>query len=95
MQPLKLLVIVLGVVIVVGLAVVVVTVVHRMGGTGGGRAFETADLTLPKGCHVIGMASAGERLAVRLGDAPECQIILFVDPESGQQSGRVNLLTQP
>jgi hypothetical protein len=50
---------------------------------------------LPKGCHVVGMTGAGARLALRLGDGPDCQIILVVDPESGQETGRIGLLTQP
>ena len=96
MQSLKVLVIVLGLVIVAGLGVVIATVIQRMGGHGpGGRSFDSASLTLPKGCHVIGMAAAGDRLALRLGDGPDCQIILFVDPQSGQEAGRVSLLAQP
>ena len=95
MQPLKVLVIVLGVVIVVGLGIVVVTVVQRLGHGAGARSFDTASLMLPKGCHVVGMTGAGARLALRLGDGPDCQIILVVDPESGQETGRIGLLAQP
>ncbi len=96
MQPLKVLVIVMGVVIVVGLGVVVVTVIDRLGKrAAGARSFDTASLLLPKGCHVIGMAGAGARLALRLGDGPDCQLILLVDPESGRETGRIGLLEQP
>ena len=94
MQSLKVLVIVLGVVIVVGLGVVVVTVIQRLNAHGS-RGFVSASLTLPKGCHVIGMAAAGDRLALRLGDGSDCQIVLFVDPQTGQETGRVGLLAQP
>jgi len=96
MQPLKLLVIVMGVVIVVGLGIVVAAVIQRLGkhGAGGGR-FDTANLLLPKGCRVAEMAAAGARLALRLGDGPDCQIILLVDPESGRETGRIGLLGQP
>ncbi len=96
MQPLKVLVIVLGVVIVIGLAVVVVTIANHFGKPGSaGRSFDTAGLALPKGCHVVEMAAAGTRLALRLGDGSDCQVILLVDPESGREMGRIGLLAQP
>jgi hypothetical protein len=95
MQPLKLLVILMGVVIVVGLAIVVGTVIQRLGHGAAGRSFDTASLALPKGCRVVGMTGAGERLALRLGDGPDCQMILFVDPENGQEAGRIALVGQP
>jgi hypothetical protein len=41
------------------------------------------------------MVNAGDRLALRLGDTPECQVILFVDPQSGQQTGSLAVQTQP
>jgi hypothetical protein len=93
MQALKILVVVLGVLIVAGLGIVVVTIVSRSGHGGGG--FDSAALTLPKGCHLIGMVNAGDRLALRLGDSPACQVILFVDPQSGQQVGSLALQSQP
>ena len=94
MQALKVLVVVMGVLIIAGVAVVAVTVINRMS-HGGGASFSAANLTLPKGCHLVGMVSAGNRLALRLGDTSECQVILFVDPESGQQVGSLALQTQP
>jgi hypothetical protein len=94
MQGLKLLVIAMGVLIVIGVAVIVVTVVNRVRGVSG-RSFDQASLVLPKGCHVAGIATAGARLALELGDGPECQLILFVDPESGRETGRLSLLAQP
>jgi hypothetical protein len=41
------------------------------------------------------MAAAGPRLALRLGDGPGCEAIVFVDPATGQQLGRLQLLQQP
>jgi hypothetical protein len=92
MQALKLLVIVMGVLIVAGIALIVVTMMNRSGHGGG---FGSAAITLPKGCHLIGMVNAGDRLALRLGDTPECQVILFVDPQSGQQTGSLAVQPQP
>ncbi len=94
MQGLKLLVIFMGVLIVIAIAVIVVTVVSRVRGMSG-RSFDQASLVLPKGCRVAEIAAAGARLALRLGDGPDCQLILFVDPESGRETGRLSLLAQP
>jgi Family of unknown function (DUF6476) len=95
MQALKVLVVVMGVLIIAGVAVVAVTIVNRLSHGSSSPGFSAANLTLPKGCHLVGMVSAGNRLALRLGDSAECQIILFVDPESGQQMGSLALQTQP
>ena len=93
MQGLKILVIFMGVLILAGMTVVGLTIFNRMGSGGGG--FGSAALTLPKGCHLIGMVNAGDRLALRLGDSAECQVILFVDPDNGQQTGSLALQSQP
>jgi hypothetical protein len=96
MRALKILVIVMGLLIVAGLTVIFATLAKRMAGAGephGG--FDSAALQLPKGCRVVEMAAAGPRLALRLGDGPGCEAILFVDPATGQQLGRLQLLQQP
>jgi len=93
MQGLKILVIAMGIVILIGLTVVIVTVASRL--KGGGQGFAGASLVLPKGCRVMEMAAAGAKLALRLGEGPDCQAILFLDPETGREAGRVSLLSQP
>ena len=93
MQALKIIVVGLGLLILIGVTVVVVTISKRLSGMGG--AFANAALQLPKGCRVLDMAAAGGRLALRLGDGSDCQAILFVDPASGQQTGRLDLQQQP
>ncbi|HZT19029.1 MAG TPA: DUF6476 family protein [Dongiaceae bacterium] len=96
MQGLKILVVVLGVLILVGLAVVIVTIASRLKGPAGARpGFGAASLLLPKGCRVVEMTPAGARLALRLGEGPDCQLILFLDPETGREAGRLSLLAQP
>jgi hypothetical protein len=95
MQGLKILVIAMAVLIVAGLTVMIITVAYRLKGAGGGHGFGTASLLLPKGCRVSEMASAGNKLALRLGEGTDCQAIIFLDPESGQETGRVSLLGQP
>jgi hypothetical protein len=93
MQALKIIVVGLGLLILIGITVVIVTVSKRLSGSGAG--FASAALQLPKGCRVLDMATAGGRLALRLGDGPDCQAILFVDPATGQQTGRLDLQQQP
>jgi hypothetical protein len=95
MQALKIIVIALGVLILVGVTVVIVAVATRMKGGSPGRSFEPASLVLPKGCRVVEMTTAGPRLALRLGDGSDCQLILLVDPDSGRETGRISLLAQP
>jgi Family of unknown function (DUF6476) len=95
MQALKIIVIAMGVLILVGVTVVIVAVATRMKGSSPGRSFEPASLVLPKGCRVVEMTTAGARLALRLGDGSECQLIVLVDPDSGRETGRISLLAQP
>jgi len=94
MQGLKILVIFMGALILAGMTVVGLTIFNRMG-SGGSGGFGSIALALPKGCHLIGMVNAGDRLALRLGDSAECQVILFVDPHNGQQTGSLALQSQP
>ena len=95
MRALKILVIVMGLLIVTGLTGIFATLAKRMAGTSEPQGFNSATLQLPKGCRVVEMAAAGPRLALRLGDGPDCEAILFVDPATGQQLGRLQLMQQP
>jgi hypothetical protein len=95
MQALKVLVGVMGALIVVGTVVVIVTIAQRMSRGSAAPGFGKAALVLPKGCRVVEMTAAGAKLALRLGDGPDCQGIVIVDPETGRQTGRFELLAQP
>ena len=95
MRALKIIVVVMGLMIVIGLTVIFATLAKRMTAGTETRGFEAATLALPKGCRVVEMAAAGPRLALRLGDGPDCAAILFVDPATGQQLGRLQLSQQP
>ncbi len=96
MQALKVLVIVMGLMIVAGVAIVVTTIVNRMSApprttTG----FDTVRLAMPAGCRVLEATAVGERLALRLGDGPRCQSVLLIDPASGRLAGRIDLEAAP
>ncbi len=95
MRALKILVIVMGLLIVIGLTVIFGTLVKRMTAGGEPGGFDTATIALPKGCRVMEMAMAGPRLALRLGDGPDCEAIVFIDPATGKQLGRLQFSQQP
>jgi hypothetical protein len=88
-RALKVLVVVMGVMIVVGIAVVAVTIVRRVSGTVGAPPPAAVSalpsrivLDQPPGTRIAGMAATSDRLAVRLeGGGPDR--ILLLDPRTG------------
>ena len=76
----------MGVLIVLGVAILGVTIVRRLAApVQVPQAFDE-----PLGTHMQSVASAGDRLAVLLtGGGPDR--ILFLDPRTGQVTGRVGL----
>lgn len=105
MQALKALVIVMGVLIVIGTTVVVVTIYNRMQTLGEAApepaaapaasaplpVFREAPVALPDGCRVVEMVPAGERLLLRLGSIARCNRILVLDLGSGAVLGSFEL----
>jgi hypothetical protein len=92
MRALKIATIAMGVLIVLGTTVILVTVVKRtMSGPAGvpDKAF-TSVLDEPEGTAIAGIASVRDRLAVQLhGGGPDR--VLLIDPASGAVVGRVSL----
>ena len=87
MWALKALVIGMGILLVVGTGVVVVTIVHRMSSgatakTAGSRLPDHADILLPPGAKVESVTAIGDRLALRV-TASSGESILLVDPVTG------------
>lgn len=110
MQALKALVIIMGVLIVLGTTVVVVTIYNRLnsGGTERGAteraagpasptpaSFGTATVALPDGCRASEMVPGGDRLLLRLGGGPGCDGILVLDLNTGRQLGKLEFVTEP
>ncbi len=97
MKPLIALVIIMGVLIVAGLVVVVVTIANRLGGadrTANTRAaaeFATVDLPVPAGCEVMETTAADDRLILRLGSGERCNQVLIVDMATGRLLGTLRL----
>ena len=89
MRALMALVIGMGVLIVAGVAVIGVTIMHRMGGAGGAGPAHTVVLDEPAGTHILSVAPDGDRLAVLLSGGGSDRVVL-VSP-NGTVSGRIAL----
>jgi hypothetical protein len=99
MKPLVALVIIMGVLIVAGIVVIVVTIVSRMGGDRTANSpvatatqFATVDLPVPAGCQVMETTTAADRLVLRLGTGERCNQVLIVDMATGRLLGTVRLV---
>lgn len=81
--------VIMGILIVVGTGVIIVTVVKRMGG-GSAPSNVTVVLDEAEGTRIIGIAAMSDRLAVLMqGGGPDR--IVLIDPHSGAQAGAVTL----
>jgi hypothetical protein len=88
MRALKILVVVMGVLIVIGIAVLVAAMVQRVGG--GTAVTASATLAEPAGTHIASTSLAGDRLALQLqGGGPDRVVI--VDLRNGRVIGRAGL----
>jgi hypothetical protein len=86
----------MGVLIVVGFAVVVIEITRRLATMGAEESFpggEARALGVPQGCTVAEIAGVGERLALRLEPAATCPDLIYLDA-SGREVGRVELQPQ-
>ena len=89
MRFLRVLVIAMGVLIVVATTTLVVLIARRLGGTSLSVSVAVV-LDEPGGTRMVGIAAAGDRLAVELqGGGPDR--VLLIDPRTGAVVGRVGL----
>jgi len=99
MRALKILVAVMGVMLVVGLAVVVATIIHRAtqrqatapAASSAVPGFGHATVTLPAGARVVEMRDAGGRLVLRLQRVDGSEALLIIDPATGAEIGTIDL----
>jgi hypothetical protein len=91
MRALQAAVIVMGVLIVAGVATIVVTVVSRLSGGGAAGGMPTqALLDEPAGSRIAGLAVAADRVAVQLqGGGPDRVVV--VETRSGHVIARIGL----
>lgn len=79
MRGLKILVVVMGVMIVAGVAVMIAVIAQRLGGGGAGSVAADAVLQEPAGTHIVGSSFAGDRLALQLqGGGPDRVVVVDV-----------------
>ena len=98
MQALKVLVIAMGVAIFAILAVIVVTVVQRIGGGPvTSEGFGEVRLPVPEGCTLAQVEAGEGRLVLRLDGPPDrgCQQAVLIDPDSGEVLGRITAAPGP
>jgi hypothetical protein len=91
---LKVLVVVMGLLIVVGLIVVAAEISRRMssassGPTPSGTAF-SGRIALPSGSQVVSVSPAGDRVAVHVKAADGRSTLYIVDPRNGALLGTVD-----
>jgi hypothetical protein len=91
MRALQAAVIVMGVLIVGGVATIVVTIVSRMsGGAGGGPAVQTMLADEPPGTRIAGASVAADRVAVQLqGGGPDRVVV--IETRNGRVIARIAL----
>jgi hypothetical protein len=97
MQALKTLVIFMGVLIVLGVALLVYGLSTRLSDGSDAGGFGEVALPLPAGCVLAEARAAGERLIVRSDGPAErgCQQVFVVDLASGRLLGRVGAAAAP
>lgn len=98
MQALKVLVIVMGALIVLGLALVAYGLATRLAkDRTAADGFGDVDLPLPAGCVIAGARAEAGRLVVRADGPVErgCQQVVIIDLAEGRILGRVTATSAP
>jgi hypothetical protein len=90
MAALKLLVIVMGALIVVGVGVLIYGLAARLDPPRAG--YGDAKIALPVGAQVVGMTAAGDRLVLRLALPDTTERLLVLDIARGRQIGTLELV---
>jgi hypothetical protein len=97
MRGLTVFVAVMGVVIIVGFAVVIATIAGRLArGEGGGpHVFTAPPIEIPNGSRVAAMTADANRLVLRLELPGGRQQIVIIDLASGRRLGTIALEPAP
>ena len=94
-RALKGLVIVLGVLLVAGFMVLIITIAFRIANRDSGGAGATAEInaevTRPPGSELAGMTAEGNRLFLRFTLASGEDLIVIVDASTGERLGELRI----
>lgn len=89
MRALKILTVVMGVMIVVGVVALGVIMTQRLGGLAAGTVADIA-LAEPDGTTIAGIAGTADRIAIQLRGGGADRVVLL-DAKTGKKVGRVVL----
>lgn len=98
MRALKALVIIMGVLIIIGLGVVVVTIVKRsarLADSTSTAGFGRTDLPVPTGSRVAETVVDGHRMVLRLTLPDGRDRLMVVDLRTGREAGTIDLTPRP
>ena len=92
MRILLVTVILLGVLLVGGAAVVISTVIARLSALEAPitRDFDLSEITIPEGARLVGIENGATRVIVHLQEEKGA-LLLFLDPRNGEETGRVRI----
>jgi len=85
----------MGILIVVGTAIIAVVIARRGGDgslAGGDASSKTAWLALPAGARVVETALDGDRIALRIALIRGGQRVIIIDAHTGRRVGAIDLM---
>ena len=94
MRALKTVVVVMGIMLIGGFAVLVAVIIGRLSHKSAPRSFATA-IDIPRGARVEAMATGADRLVLDLVLPEGSRQLLVIDLTSGARLGIVELRTAP
>jgi len=86
-------VILLGVLLVGGAAVVISTVIARLSAPEAPvtRDFEVSEIAIPEGARLVSVENGDARIVLHVEDK-QGMLLILIDPRKGQEKGRVRLI---
>jgi hypothetical protein len=95
LRALKISVVVMGVMLIAGVIVLIVTIVGRLSRGGSTAVFTGAPIELPAGARIEAMAAGPDRLVIDLLLADGTRQLLILDLATGRQLGTIPLRPAP
>lgn len=99
MAALKVLVVVMGIMLIAGVAVLVVAIAgrasHKAASTGTAQPFAAAPIDIPAGAHVEAMSIGSDRLVLELMLVDGNRQLVVIDLGSGRRLGMIPLRAAP